>query len=437
MKGQLALRRIALVMAAMCVVLAGWYLWLRPTTLRIAVGPEKSSQREYIENIARLMKETKQPFRLKIVTVAGTTEASDALDNGKADIAVVRSDDLTSKDARSIVIIHKRAVVLVAREDTGIKTLRDVNGKKIAISMADSDSFKGILERILSHYDIDDDDVTLTEMPRANIAEALAEKRIDGFVMVTNPASKVNRVLLSEIVGEREIAIVMSGAPAHEALAFRFKELQTFEVPEGVFGGNPQLPEEDVNTVAITYEIAATSRLSERDATALTKSLMELRPRLRVSGESTYSVETPPVDEPRGIVPHSGTAAVVNNEVKTWLDTYSEYLWLGMFALGIVGSGIAAVMSWAGLSKEGPADVLSGKMRGLAARLEAAETTREVDAVQGDFDDLMLEIMRDQGLPNLQQDGQPDPSAWLHTFAGLIVRRRTLIEALTQERVPA
>jgi TRAP-type uncharacterized transport system substrate-binding protein len=437
MKGQLALRRIALVLAAMCVGLAGWYLWLRPTTLMIAVGPERSSQRDYIEVIARLMKETKQPFRLKLVLVAGTAEASDALDSAKADIAVVRSDDLTSKDARSIVIIHKRAVVLVTRNDVGIASLREIAGKKIAISMADSDSFKEVLQRILSHYDIDEDDVTLEEMPRDKIAEAMAEKRIDGFILVANPASKPSRILLSEITGEREVPVILSGTPAHEALAFRFKELQTFEVPEGVFGGNPQLPEEDVNTVAITYEIAATSRLSERDATALTKSLMELRPRLRASPESTYSIETPPVDEPRGIVAHAGTAALVNNEVKSWLDTYSEYLWLGMFALGIVGSGVAAVMSWAGLSKEAPADVLSAKMRGLAARLEVAETPREVDSIQGDFDDLMLEIMRDQGLPSLGQEGQSDPSTWLHTFAGLIDRRRALLDAITREAAHA
>ncbi len=434
MKGQLALRRIALVLAGMCAVLAGWYLWLRPTTLVIAVGPEKSSQAAYIDTIARLMNETKQPFRLRVLRVEGTEAASDALDTGKSDLAVVRSDDLSSKDARSIVIIHKRAIILIARKDSGIESMKDVGGKKIAISMADSDSFKPILERILSHYEVEEDDMKLEEMPRDNIAAAMAAKTIDGFIMVTNPASKPNRALISEVVGAKDMEVVVSGTPGHGALALRFKELQTIQVPEGILVGNPQIPDADLDTVAITYEIAASSRLSERAASSLTKSLMELRPRLRSgSGESTYAVETPPVDEPRGIIPHSGTAAVVNSEVKTWLDSYSEYLWMGMFMVGLVGSGVAAVMSWAGLSNEAPADVLSNKMRSLAGRLEDATSGAEVDVVQGDFDDLVLSIMRDQGLPNIAVDGKPDPTPWLRTFSGLIERRQLLLAGLEEE----
>lgn len=436
MKGHLALRRIALVLAGMSALLAGWYLLLRPTTLNIAVGPGKSSQVIYIETIARLMRETKQPFRFNVIKVEGTEAASDALDNGKADLAVVRSDDLSSKDARSIVIIHKRAIILVTRKDSGIATLKDVGGKKIAISMADTDSFKPILERILSHYEMDADEMKLEEMSRNDIAAALKAKTIDGFILVTNPASKPNRSLLSEVVGDKDMEVVVSGAPGHEALALRFKELQTIEVPEGVFVGNPQIPEDDLNTVAITYEIAASSRLSERAGTALTKALMELRPRLRAgSGESTYAVETPPVDEPRGIIPHAGTAAFVNNEVKTWLDAYSEYIWIAMFMVGLVGSGIAALMSWAGLSDDPPSDVLSSKMRSLAGRLEDAATAAEVDAVQGDFDDFVLAIMRDQGLPQIAAEGKTDPTPWLRTFAGLIERRKLLMAGLEDEAV--
>jgi len=428
------LRRIALVLAGMSALLAGWYLWLRPTTLTIAVGPAKSSQATYIETIARLMRETKQPFRFNVIKVGGTEAASDALDTGKADLAVVRSDDLSSKDARSIVIIHKRAIILVTRKDAGIESLKDVGGKKIAISTADTDTFKPIVERILSHYEVDEDEMNLEEMPRNRIAAALAAKEIEGFILVTNPASRANRGLLSKVIGNKDMAVVVSGAPGHEALALRFKELQTIEVPKGVFVGNPQIPEDDLDTVAITFEIAASSRLSERAGAALTKSLMELRARLRSSSlESSYSVETPPVDELRGIVPHAGTAAVVNNDVQTWLDTYSEYVWIGMFMIGIVGSGIAAVMSWAGLSEDAASDVLSSKIRSLAGRLEDASTTADVDAVQGDFDDLVLAIMRDQGLPNIAQGGKPDPTPWLRTFASLIERRRQLLIGLNRE----
>lgn len=432
MKGYLALRRIALVLAGMSALLAAYYLLLRPTTLTIAVGPDPSAQHRYVEAIARFMKEGRQPFRLRVLSVAGAIEASKALDDGRADLAVIRSDDLTARDARSIVIIHRRAVVLIARKDSGIENLRGVAGKSIGIAQADSDAFRPLLERILSQYEIEPDEVKLQELPREAIPIALASKTVEAVVLVSNPAAKPVRGLIAEMVGKHEIEFAMTGAPAHEALAFRFKELQTIELPEGVFGGKPAIPAEPVKTVAVTYEIAATARLAERTAAALTKSLMELRPRLRSVQDNSFSVETPPLDEPRGIVPHEGAAAYVNSEVKSWFDMYGEYLWLGLFTVGLVGSGIAAVMSWAGLSEDGPSDVLSIKLRGLAARLEAASTTPEIDAIQGDFDDLVLAVIRDQGLPTLAQEGQADPSPWLTTFEGLIARRRAVIAGLDQ-----
>lgn len=236
--------------------------------------------------------------------------------------------------------------------------------------------------------------------------------------------------MLADITGTHQIEIAITGAPAHEALAVRFQELHTSEVPEGVFGGTPSRPEEDVETVAISYEIVAGARMSEQTATALTKSLMEMRTRLRSAKDNTFAFETPPVDEQRRFLPHAGTAAFVNSEAKTWFEIYSDHIWLGLFSLGLIGSSVAGVMSWAGLKQEAPAETLASQMRTLAGRLEVAGSVGEIDQIQGDFDDLVLAMMREYGLRNLTEEGMPDPSPWIATFAGLIGRRRTLMADL-------
>ena len=423
MKGHLALRRVAVVLGAFALLLAAWYMALRPKMLSVAVGPEGSTQITYLKNLAKVLKDTRQPFRLRIVEVEGSAEGGELLDKGRVDLAVLRSDDLESKEARSIVILHKRAFAFVVHKDSGIESLRDIAEKPIGVVDVDTDSYKAIVERIMSHYDVDEDDLKLEPMKRDEIGKAMAERRILGFLMVGNLASRPFREMMSEMTGKLKLELVVSGVPAHEAIALRFRELHTSKIPEGVFGLEP----EEEETVGLTLELTASSRLSEQTATALTKSLMEVRTRLRSTQAVTYSIETPPVDEERRFLPHAGTAAFVNSEAKTLLEQYSDHIWLALFGVGIVGSSIAGLMSWAGLRREAPAETLGDEMRVLAARLEAASEVADVDAIQGDFDDLMLSVMREYGLRNLVEEGTPDPSPWFNTFAGVIARRRALL----------
>ncbi len=427
MARQLALRRVAVVLGALCFVLAAWYLAVRPTTLRVALGASGSTQVEVMEALARVLRDTQQPFRFKLVRTAGTAEASRMLDKGTVDLAVLRSDDHEGKDARSIVILHKRALALVVRKDSGIESLRDITDRPIGVTNVDSDSYQPLVRRIMSHFEFDEEGLKLQEMSRKETVEAMAQRRIDGFVMVINPASKPTRDMIAEITGKHKQEIVVKGVPSHQALALRFQELHKSAIPEGTFGLQPPKEEE---TVGITLELAASSRLSEQTASELTKSLMEVRGRLRSAQAATYNIETPPVDEERRFLPHAGTAAFVNSEAKTLLEQYSDYIWLGLFSVGIIGSSVAGVMSWAGFKNEAPGETLAEQVRVLAGRLEAATTTGEVDSIQGDFDDIVLAIMRDYGLRGLAEEGSPDPSPWLNTFAGLIDRRRRLLEGL-------
>jgi TRAP-type uncharacterized transport system substrate-binding protein len=428
MARQLALRRVAVVLGALCLVLAAWYLAVRPTMLRVAVGPPGSAQVEVMEALARVLRDTHQPFRLRLVRAGGTADASRMLDKGTVDLAVLRSDDHEGRDARSIVILHKRALAVVLRKDSGIETLRDIADRPIGITNVDSDSYRPIVQRIMSHFELDEAALKLQEMTSKETVDAMAQRRIDGFVMVINPASKPTRDMIAEITGKHKQEIVVKGVPSHQALELRFQELHKSAIPEGAFGLQPA-KEED--TVGITLEIVGSSRLSEQTATELTKSLMEVRGRLRSAQALTYNIETPPVDEDRRFLPHAGTAAFVNSEAKTLLEQYSDYIWLGLFSAGIIGSSVAGLMSWAGFKSEATGDTLAEQVRVLAGRLEAATTTAEIDNIQGDFDDVVLAIMRDYGLRGLADGGAPDPSPWFNTFAGLIERRRRLLEGIS------
>src|SRR3954467_3308869 len=90
------------------------YLFLRPTVLRIAVGPPGSDDQKLIQTIAQIFARDRSPVRLTPITTEGTPESLALLTTGKADLAVARGDLNVPANAESVVILRKNVVVLWA-----------------------------------------------------------------------------------------------------------------------------------------------------------------------------------------------------------------------------------------------------------------------------------------------------------------------------------
>jgi len=424
------LRSMAAVFTLLAVSIAVWLYFSMPRTLRVAVGPANSEQVRFMHNVARAMADTRQPFRLDLRINNGSVDSSQALDRRKADIAILRSDDPTSTEARSIAILQKRSIIIVSRKDSNISSLADLHGRSAAVIAGDSDSNLPLIERILAHYEIVPEDAGLREMHPPEVAAAMGEGKLDAFILVIDPAGRYPRRLLTDIMERMKIPLVFNGMPAAEALAFRFKDLISTEIPAGVFGGTPPRPEAAIDTVAITYELVATERLSDSDATALTRTLLELRTRLRRDPDNAFGIETPPVDVQRRFLPHDGTVALVNDEAKTFLETYSDHIWLVLFALSLLGSSVTGFLGWSsGRPRASEKESFSTLLPKLTEKLATATTPSEIDAVQQEFDELVLKICAESN--QATEDGQekPDPTAWVTLFARLVESRRARLQA--------
>jgi TRAP-type uncharacterized transport system substrate-binding protein len=63
------------------------FLLLRPTTLRIAVGPSGSDDSKLAQALARTFADDGSSVRLSVITTAGPVDSIAALKAGKADLA--------------------------------------------------------------------------------------------------------------------------------------------------------------------------------------------------------------------------------------------------------------------------------------------------------------------------------------------------------------
>ncbi|MBN9081939.1 MAG: ABC transporter substrate-binding protein [Rhizobiales bacterium] len=427
MEKRVLLRLLAAIFTILALGIAiGLYLSM-PTTLRIAVGPEGTEQARFVHAVQRAMIDTRQPFRLDIRPVLNSAEASKLLDKKTVDLAVARSDDPTSNEGRSVAVLQKRSIIVVGRKDSGIESVTDLRGRNVAL-LGESDSNLPLIERIFAHYEIQPDEVKLKEMRPADVANAMADGQLDAFILVIDPNARMPRRVLAEITEKLKIPLIFMGMPASEALAFRFRDLITTDIPAGVFGGTPPRPEAAINTVAISYELISTERMSDTTATALTKSLLELRTRLRRDQEISFGIETPPVDEPRRFLPHDGTAALVNDDAETFLEKYSDAIWLSLFGLSLLGSSVTGFMGWASGRRREDEVSFQALLPQLTEKLAAASSLDDVDEVQREFDALVVTTLMDTGKRSGSGADAPDPTPWITLFNRLIASRRAALE---------
>jgi TRAP-type uncharacterized transport system substrate-binding protein len=435
MDRNLLLRRVAVVFGATCLILAGWYYLTAPQTFRVAVGPEGSPQHRYLQAMARALREAQKPFRLELVTVPGSAAAGALLDGRKVDLAVLRSDNNTSLEARSLAVLEKRSLVIVTRKDSGIASISDLKGRTTAILEPGFDPNLPIIERILAHYGI--------RTPAANVQElnardfAQAPKTYDAYIVIADPASGAAKEAIDAIMKREEADLDFVAVPAPDGLTMRLREVQKVSVPEGAFGGSPPSPSETLETVALTYELTASSNISQADGTALLTALIDLRTRMRrLVPSHALDVEPPPVDQPRRFLPHVGAAAYVNDdEAQTFLETYSDQIWLGLFILSIAGSSVTGFLAWSGFF-DAPHSrrAIHGRVSSLARRLCAADEAIDLDAAQGEIDEIVVGILKDYGRPGLTAENELCLALWTTALSGIIERRRALAELLPAQR---
>src|SRR6516225_6875909 len=89
------------------------WLFFAHITLRVATGPLGSDGQKFFAAFVRIVADAHPRVRLKIVPMAEREASAKALVAGEADLAVVRSDLLTSTAAQTIAILRRDVVGLV------------------------------------------------------------------------------------------------------------------------------------------------------------------------------------------------------------------------------------------------------------------------------------------------------------------------------------
>src|SRR4029079_8068244 len=167
-----ALLILAAGMLAFGVAAGTLYYVLRPTTLRIAVGPPGSEDHKLVQLMAQTFAREVSARRLSPITTEGAQESIALFSAGKTDLTVARGDLNLPENAESVAILRKNVIVLWSapglptkgRKQTTpkVKTLDALPGHRVGV-IGRTDANVKLLRVILKESGIDPEKVAVSQ----------------------------------------------------------------------------------------------------------------------------------------------------------------------------------------------------------------------------------------------------------------------------------
>ncbi|WP_294541344.1 TAXI family TRAP transporter solute-binding subunit [uncultured Rhodoblastus sp.] len=379
-----SLRTATLILAGFC-LLAGAALgvgyFLSPhVTLRITSGVPDTIGQKFTGAFVGVMAKTYPRLRFETVQVADLAASAKAMEDGKADIAVVRTDVSPPSNGQTVAILRRDVVAFLVPAGSSIGDPSALAGKTVAIPTGPNQDFNArALDTILSYFNIPPEKVKKLFLPVAEIGPAIHHKHAAAALTIgpIGPGGPVNVVA--------SISKATKGAPQllaidqADAIVKRFPGFESIDVPEGAFKGHPATPDDTVTCLAVTYRLVVPETMLNIVAGLIGKAVFDSKAKLMAATTVVTQIEAPDTDSSSPVLPvHSGVSSYLNDGDQSFLDSLQQYVYIVGIPLSLLGS-LGAVLFGHRASKKMVSDQLQ-----VYEILVIADAARNADAAELD-----------------------------------------------------
>ena len=388
------------------------YYVLRPTTLRIAVGPAGSEDHKLVQLMAQTFAREGSPVRLLPITTEGAQQSIALFSAGKTDLAVARGDLNLPENAESVAILRKNVVVLWSapglptkgRKQSApkVKTLDALAGHRIGV-IGRSEANVKLLRVILRESGIDPEKVAVSQFATDKIGEMARDPSLDAFMAVGPLKSKITVDAIAATATARGEPKFLPIDVA-DAIAKKNPIYESEEIPGSIFSSSPARPEDKVDTVSINHLIIAPKSLSETAVAAFARQLFTNRQQLAKEQPTASEIEKPDTDKDAALPAHAGAAAYIDGNERTFLEKYTDYIWGVILVLSGLGSDGAWLKHYWKRDEREQYIMHRDELLNLISRVRKADTPEELAEMQAAADNTLREAL------NCHDDGAIEDS---------------------------
>ncbi|HMF06647.1 MAG TPA: TAXI family TRAP transporter solute-binding subunit [Methylocella sp.] len=378
-------------LALIATALAVFVYFERPTILRVAF-PRDSDDQAILAVAMRSFAETREAIRLKLVPVENLAQSAHALEEGHADLAVVRSDLSMPPSGQTVLIMRRDALLFLAPSQSGLHGVDELRGHKIGVLQSPSAGKvdnRQLLDAVLAQYDVPLDSVQRVYLTIAEVPQALADQKIDTLLAVGVPGSDALTGVVNAVATAEGDQLVFLPVAEAKAIAQRSPAFEGVEVLRGAFGGAQPKPAADFETLGVSTRLVARNRLGNKTAGALARLMLAARPSIAATVPIANRIEAPPADKGALLPVHPGVLAFLDDEEESFLDQYSDTFYIGAMCLSVLGTAIAAAMARLKRQTAPDTDRILRRLTELIRAARSAKQMEALDSCEAEADELL------------------------------------------------
>ena len=389
-RAQILLFSVLTLMLTAAVVWGG-RTWLRNSeTLVFAVGETSGPEARFAARLATVLNNNSSRLRLRIVPNGDNAKALSQFDRKEANLAVLRTDARIPPRARALAILDRDLVLLLSPGGKKIKTIAELKKKRIAV-IADSESSVALVRNILELPDTPDAATRIQMAPPGATLEKLFAAGFGAAVKVAH-ASHIVKDKSYEPLARRG-GFTLNGIDAAKSIARKNPAISEETIATGMLAASPAVPEEDLDTVGLEWLLVAQSKLPTATVADLARIIYENKAELALPDGFASKIEPAATDKDAFIVAHPGAAEYINDESKSFIERYSELIYVGLAALSIIGSIFAAVYTKITRVAPEKASQLATAILDIGGRVEYAKTLDALDELQDELEAILRGVV--------------------------------------------
>jgi TRAP-type uncharacterized transport system substrate-binding protein len=364
------------------------YRWYnRPVTLTIAVGSLDGEATKIMSAISGRLVLMGAPVRLHVVETGSALDAAKAFADGKVDLAVVRGDVGDLSQAQAIIVVAHAVALIVAPPGSPITDIASL--KRRTVGVVGGEINQGVVDVLKKEYDLDRANVVFKNISPLDARNALASKEVAAILVVIPLTEKYLNLVRSIFAQGPKASPVLIPIESAGAIAEIHRAYESFDVPKGTFRGAPPIPDDDLTTLRVSLYVVAHKKLDNDVASSLTQSLLSARRDL-IGELPILSQVTAPDTDPGAFLPvHPGAAAFYNGTTESFMDRWSNAIYLTPMVLGGLASVLAFAWKFLGVGapqrEEAPLDSLYA----LARRIRRADNEAELSRIEDEIDNIL------------------------------------------------
>ena len=360
-------------------------------TLTFAVGGPGSEEARFATRLAAVLKNTRSKLRLRIVNNADNAKAVAQFERRDADLAVLRTDAKVPPRARSIAILDHDLVLLLSPGNKKIKSFDDLKKQKKIAVWADGDNSAAFIRNVFEFAESGNIASRVQAAPPGSTLDKLFASGFGAVIVVAHATRVMKDKGYTQFA--RKGGFTLNAIEAAKALARKIPGISAETVEAGILSSSPQIPEEDLDTIGLQWLLVAQSRISTTNAADLARVVYENKAELALDDGFASKIEPAETDKNAFVMAHPGAAEYINDDIKSFMERYSDVMYLGAAALSIIGSIFAAF--YAKVTRVCPekASALATAILTVGEKIEHAHTMDQLEALQDELEKILRGVV--------------------------------------------